>query len=267
MPERNLKIALIPLDIKLGESDENLEAALKRISALERDTDVAVLPEMFSTGYTTDRDALHAMARESSDKTLDALMKWSSESGFALAGTYLATTETGVNNRAFFITPDGDRYFYNKRHLFTAGGEHKLVERGIDSPTIITYLGWKIRLSVCYDIRFPVWNRSAADGCDNHYDLLIVPANWPHSREYAWRHLLIARAIENLAFVAGCNREGEDAYGVYEPGDSFVFNYWGKPIGTIEAQGTIYATLDAEGMAAGRKRFPALNDADRFEIL
>lgn len=268
MADRNLKVALVPLDIVFGNPQANIKALEERLATIDSDTDLVVVPEMFSTGYTTERDTLRGMAEEPDGPALTAVRELSGHYGFAIAGAYLARENNSdkkgdrVVNRGFFVTPTGETYFYDKHHLFRAGGEHELIERGTEQSPVIEFRSWRIKMAVCYDIRFPVWNRNR----NLEYDLLIVPANWAHAREYAWRHMLIARAIENQIYVAGCNREGEDAYGVYERGDSFIFNHWGKEIGERREDGTVVGLLEADRLTKDRKRFSPWKDADDFTL-
>ncbi len=262
MAERNLKIALIAHDIVFGSPSANIEALGKRHKEIDSDADLVVVPEMFSTGYITDREALRAMAEEPEGEALRAVKSWSRHYGFAIAGAYLARDGERVVNRGFFVTPSGETYFYDKHHLFRAGGEHELIERGEKPSPVIDFRTWRIKMAVCYDIRFPVWNRNS----NLEYDVLIVLANWAHTREYAWRHMLIARAIENQVYVAGCNRSGEDAYGVYERDDSFVFNHWGKDISERTGSGIVYAMLEADKLTRDRERFSPWKDADEFSL-
>lgn len=262
MAERNLKIALIAHDITYGSPHANIEALADRLKEIEDDTDLVIVPEMFSTGYTTDRTALRGMAEQPDGTALTAVRDWSRHYGFAIAGAYLAREGEQVMNRGFFVTPSGETYFYDKHHLFRAGGEHELIERGESQSPVIDFRTWRIKMVICYDIRFPVWNRNR----NLEYDLLIVPANWAHTREYAWRHLLIARAIENQVYVAGCNRSGEDAYGVYERDDSYVLNHWGKDVGRRTGDGIVYAMLEADRLTHDRERFSPWKDADGFTL-
>mgnify|MGYP001108941156 CR=1 FL=1 len=263
MPDRNLKIALIPIDIQLGKTEENLITAKKLTDRVDSDTDLIVLPEMFNTGFTSDVKLLKSIAEPNDGHTISTLRTWASEKQTAIWGGFTAVDNGRYYNRGFMIDDKGNVVFYNKRHLFRYGGESRILTAGNEKSPVINYKSWNLKMSICYDLRFPVWNRAVA----NNYDVLIVPANWAHARVFAWKHLLIARAIENQAFVLGCNREGSDVYGHYPAGDSFAFNNWGDDIADTRADGTIYATLDADTFRADRERFAPWRDADKFDLL
>lgn len=264
MPDRNLKVAIIPHDIIENDTEANLEAVARRLTSVESDTDLVVLPEMFNTGYSNSRQQLRENAETDDGPTMMAVRDWARTYKMAIWGGFTAVDNAGnLYNRGFMAAPDGTALFYDKRHLFRAGGEHQLLTPGDRRSPIVSYRGWKLKMAICYDIRFPVWNRSVA----NEYDALIVPANWAHSRVFAWKHMLLARAIENQAYIVGCNREGSDRFGEYPQGDSFAFNHWGDDIADRRSDGTIYAVFDGARLDLDRQRFSPWMDADRFEIL
>lgn len=264
MPENNLKIAIIPHDIIENDAAANLAAVEKRLSTVDSDTDLVVLPEMFNTGYANSRHQLRQNAETDDGVTMQTVRKWAMTGNMAIWGGFTAVDDReNLYNRGFMMSPDGTTVFYDKRHLFRAGGEHKLLTPGDRRSPIVSFRGWRLKMSICYDIRFPVWNRSVA----NEYDALIVPANWAHSRVFAWKHMLLARAIENQAYIIGCNREGSDRFGKYPAGDSFAFNHWGDDIADRRTDGLIYALLDGQQLDVDRKRFSPWMDADRFEIM
>lgn len=263
MPESNLKVAVMPHDIIENDAKANIEAVSCRISSIDPDTDLLVLPEMFNTGYSNIREQLRLNAEPDNGPTMQAVEGWAKDYNMAIWGGFTAVDEKDrIYNRGFMTDPDGNTVFYDKRHLFRMGGEHNLLRAGDSLSPVISYCGWKLKMAICYDIRFPVWNRNVA----NEYDALIVPANWAHSRVYAWRQMLIARAIENQSFVVGCNREGRDRFGDYPAGDSFVFNHWGDDIADRRDDGIVYATFNGAQLDADRKRFSPWMDADSFSI-
>lgn len=181
----------------------------------------------------------------------------------ALAGSSLIRTQKGYKNRFLFCAPNKDIEFYDKRHLFSMAGENKFIQKGTENK-IVEYKNWKINLQICYDLRFPVWSRNTSA-----YDLIIYVANWPQSRIKQWKALLIARAIENQAFVVGVNRIGKDGNGFSYSGNSLIINYNGDII--FEAPQNKTATqrieLNLEEMLNARKKFPVLGDADNFKII
>ena len=262
MPSENLKTALLPHDIIEGNVQANLAAVAKRLRNLDSDVDLVVLPEMFNSGFTADPAVLARTAETNTGTTITTVQEWASKFGMHIWGGFTAVDNGRYYNRGFMVSPDGQRVFYDKRHLFRYGGESELFTRGDSLSPIISIKTWNVKMSICYDLRFPAWNRAF----NNNYDILVVPANWAHARFFAWKHLLIARAIENQAYVLGCNREGHDLYGEYNRGDSQIFNNWGDDVADRRDDGTVYSTLIAETFNRDRKRFEPWRDADDFEI-
>ncbi|MCM1292122.1 MAG: hypothetical protein NC111_00165 [Bacteroides sp.] len=262
MPDRNLKVALIPLDIVAFDPKANVDILKQRLATIDKDTDLIVVPEMFTSGYTPDFNIVARIAERPEKAVIPTLVRWCRDNKKALWGTLTATDGDGFVNRGFMIDDLGRVSHYDKRHLFSYGGEDKTLRPGrLPSPTI-EYRSWRIRMAICYDIRFPVWNRARM----KDYDALIVPANWAHTRAYAWHQMLIARAIENQIYVLGCNRTGSDFYGSYNADDTVAYDDWGKPTGRRAADGTLYVELDAKKLNADRDRFTPWADADNFII-
>lgn len=187
-----MRISILQTDIVWENKQENLRRLREKLETLRGTTEIVVLPETFSTGFSMDTSSL---AEPTTGETITTLRRWSEEYQLALTGSYIAceTASKGGNpsyyNRAFFLTPEGNAYYYDKRHLFRMGHETEHFTSGCQRP-IIQYRGWNILLLVCYDLRFPVWSRNK----DNEYDLLIYVANWPVSRRKVWDILLQARA-------------------------------------------------------------------------
>ena len=181
----------------------------------------------------------------------------------AIMGSFLCEEEGRYYNRAFFVTPEGEVSTYDKHHLFRMGGENDYFTPG-NRQTIVDYKGWKICMQVCYDLRFPVWTRNV----DNKYDLLIYIANWPEVRKKAWKLLLKARAIENMAYVCGVNRVGVDGEDLTYRGDSMIIDPKGDKVGTAGKREEITrtCTLKKAELEAFRKKFPAWKDADSFVL-
>jgi predicted amidohydrolase len=181
----------------------------------------------------------------------------------AVAGSFIAKDNGKYYNRAFFITPEGDSLFYDKRHLFQMGDEDQYFTAG-DKRLVVSYRGWNICLLVCYDLRFPVWSRNV----NNEYDLLIYCANWPEARKKVWKILLQARAIENMSYVCGVNRVGIDGKGFTYRGDSLIISPKGKKLADAGKREEVTRTvsLSMDEISELRSKFPAWKDADDFTI-
>lgn len=258
-----MSIAAIELDIVWADPEENLRRVADILNRLPSDIELAVLPEMFSTGFIPDPILIKELAEGHTASTLNALRGMAESHNIAIAGSILAGDGDGkVYNRGFFMTPDGREIFYDKRHLFRLSAESALYTGGAERPKVIEYNGWNISLVVCFDLRFPVWMRNT----DEQYDCLLIPANWPHVRRYAWEHLLIARAIENQSVVVGANRGGRDDYGDYDC-LSFIYDEMGQPVGErLEGLPVVVARPSLSKIKSFRKHLPITLSADRFDI-
>jgi predicted amidohydrolase len=261
MMMETLRISLIQSGIVWENKQENWKNYGRLIQNVKGKSDIVVLPEMFSTGFT-----MHAkhLAETNDETTVQTIRSWAKEYNLALSGSFLAKDPSGkLYNRGFFITPD-EAYFYDKRHLFRMGEENEQFTAGNQILTI-PYKAWKIRIIVCYDLRFPVWTRNR----DNEYDLLICPANWPEVRSEVWNILLKARAIENQSYVCGVNRIGIDGNNHNYKGESVLIDFKGKAILEAKAneEDIVTGTIDKKALETFREKFPAWIDADRFEIM
>lgn len=259
MPEK-LRISMVQSHITWEDREENLcyyGELLRRVSGR---TDIAVLPETFTTGFSMEVEKL---ADTMDGITIPTVKEWAKKYKLAVAGSFIAFEDGKYYNRAFFITPEGDTHFYDKRHLFCMAGEDEYFTSG-SKRVIVRYKDWNICLQVCYDLRFPVWTRNVA----NEYDVLIYVANWPEARKKAWKSLLQARAIENMAYVCGVNRVGVDGKGFTYRGDSMVFSPKGKKLADAGKREEITrtCTLDKNELEEFRTKFPAWKDADTFSI-
>lgn len=225
------------------------------------DTDLVVLPEMFNVGFTQHPDKV---AETIDGPTVEWATKLAARLDAAVTGS-LSVKENGqYYNRMIFVTPDGSLDWYDKRHLFRMAGEHERYGGGSERK-IVSWRGWRINLQVCYDLRFPVWSRRAAGAAD--YDLLLYVANWPAVRSHAWSSLLVARAIENLSYVVGVNRVGDDANGHHYSGDSVILSAEGETLWSCRDQAQVRtAVLSAASLVEFRAEFPAHQDADEFRI-
>ncbi|MEQ8516045.1 MAG: amidohydrolase [Chromatocurvus sp.] len=220
-------------------------------------TDIIILPEMFTTGFSM--NAL-ANAEPPGGDTEQWLQARATQLDCAVTGSVAIRDGEQVFNRMLFATPEGMTY-YDKRHLFRMAGEHKRYAAGQDR-VCMEWRGWRILLQVCYDLRFPVFSRNRED-----YDLALYVANWPAVRRDHWRSLLKARAIENLACVIGVNRVGEDANGHSYSGDSLVFDAQGITLADLEDHAEVRRVqLSGDTLQAYRERFPGHLDADNFSL-
>ena len=252
-----MKITLIQTDLLWNDPAGN-RARFEQKIAEAGSADLIVLPEMFSTGFCTQpRLAAEPLGGE----TLPWMKRIAQKTDCALAGSVAVEENGNYFNRFYFVKPDGSVSQYDKRHLFTYGGEHKKFTAG-DKRVIVEYKGWRILLQICYDLRFPVWSRNR-----NDYDLALYTANWPTPRVDAWSALLRARAIENLCYVAGINRTGTDPNCSY-CGKSALLDFKGQTLADVEPgkEALLSAELDADALRDFRKNFPALQDADRFSL-
>ncbi|MDD2559876.1 MAG: nitrilase family protein [Bacteroidales bacterium] len=257
-----MRISLIQTDIAWAEPEVNLQKYLGLLSALQGKSDLAVLPEMCLSGFGAPASEI---SETNQGKYISRLRKAAADYELAVTGSFSAFDEKTERyfNRAFFFTPDGLSYYYDKKHLFSIGDETKAYSAGNKLLTF-KYLNWNIRLIVCYDLRFPLWCRNR----QNEYDLLLVVANWPQARQKAWTTLLQARALENLAYVCGVNRLGEDGLGVVYRGDSVLLDYKANALSTLKAglEQTETVSLDLEALRDFRQKFPAWKDADAFQF-
>ncbi len=258
--EENLRISMIQSHIIWEDREENLGYFGELLRRVSGRTDLAVLPEAFSTGFSMD---VERIADTMDGLTVSSIKMWASKYKMAIAGSFIAKENGRYFNRAFFITPEGDEYYYDKRHLFRMAGEDRYFAAG-DKRLIVSYKGWNICLQVCYDLRFPVWSRNV----NNEYDLLIYVANWPEVRKKAWKALLRARAIENMAYVCGVNRVGIDGHGFRFIGDSVVIDAKGKKLADAGKREEItrMCTLNKKELENFRAKFPAWKDADKFTL-
>lgn len=257
----SLRISMIQSHIIWEDRDENLGYYGELLRRVSGKTDIAVFPETFTTGFSMEVERL---ADTMEGFTISAIKGWASKYNLAVAGSFIAKENEKYFNRAFFITPEGEEYYYDKRHLFRMAGEDEHFTAG-DKRTIITYKGWNICLQVCYDLRFPLWSRNV----NNEYDLLIYVANWPEPRKKVWKALLPARAIENMAYVCGVNRVGIDGKGFTYRGDSMIFSPKGKKLADAGKREEITrtCTLSKSELEELRAKFPVWKDADAFSIL
>lgn len=260
----NLNLCLYSLPISWFDITGNLERIEKELDSLHPMTDILVLPETFITGFPSKTDKeqiIHILEDFSDEDVITKIKEWAKKYNIAITGSLIVSHDKHLFNRGFFIEPNGDEYFADKKHLFSLAGEDEIFTPG-NKRMLVRFRGWNICVVICYDIRFPVWCRNRL----NEYDLLISVANWPESRIGAWKKLLPARAIENESYVAGVNCCGTDSRGFCYDGSSMILDYKGECIST-EFENFIYATLDQNKLLRFREKFPAWKDADNFLIL
>ncbi|MEO8147555.1 MAG: amidohydrolase [Bacteroidia bacterium] len=266
----DLRITLIQTKLSWEDVSKNISHFSSLIKKIKTgSTDLILLPEMWSTGFS--------MRPSQFAETMDgSAVQWMRETAkqkkAVLCGSLMMKEENKFYNRLIWMRPDGTHEIYDKKHLFQMGAEHNNYSAGT-KKIIVELKGWKISPLICYDLRFPVWsrNRQEARGKEqdaNYYDLLIYAANWPERRKQAWKQLLIARAIENVSYVAGLNRIGKDGNAINHTGDSGVFDFLGNKISkTKPLQESIETIkLSKKDLEKFRKDFPVLNDGDLFEI-
>lgn len=264
MISKDLRVALLPLNIIWNDKSANLDNLKQKVSTIHPQTDLLILPETFSTGFPVgmNKDDVRILAERNTGETIEYLKTIAREHKIAVCGSFIADSGGSLYNRMFFIEPSGEEYFEDKRHLFTMAGENKIFSKGYKRMRV-RYRGWNIAMIACYDIRFPIWCRNYR----NEYDVLIAVANWPTVRIDAWNSLLKARAIENEAYVCGVNCQGCDTKGFEYDGSSHTFDFKGKNVSVkLEGSDILYATLSRERLDAFRQKFPAWNDADQFKI-
>ena len=265
-PARDLRVSLVQGETRWHDPAGNREYYGALLAPLRGITDLVLLPETFTSGFSN--DAIH-QAEAMEGPTVAWIADQARRLDAAVCGSVQLRVGDGVFNRLLFATPDGALHHYDKRHLFRYAGEHERYASGGPRLTL-DWRGWRICPLVCYDLRFPVFSRNRFDverpGALD-YDLLLYVANWPSPRAHAWRTLLRARAIENLCYVAGLNRVGTDGNGHRYDGDSAVIDFLGEPLSECaDAEVVATATLRAGRLAEHRTRFPAMLDADRFTL-
>lgn len=254
---QDLTLSLLQCELAWEAPEDNRRLIGEQVRSMDADTDLLVLPEMFTTGFSMNAVA---NAEPPGGPTEQWMQSLAAERDCAISGSIAVRDGEDVYNRMLFVTPDGTSY-YDKRHLFRMAGEHKRYQAGRERR-IVQWRGWRILLQVCYDLRFPVFSRNRDD-----YDLALYVANWPAKRRLHWRQLLIARAIENQACVAGVNRIGSDANGLDYCGDSLVTGADGVLLLDMQSENGLNSVrLDGEKLQRYRDKFPFHLDADGFAL-
>lgn len=262
----DLRVSIVQGDTRWHDPAGNREYYGQLIAPLHGITDLVVLPETFTSGFSNDAVAA---AEDMRGATVDWLLEQADRLDAAVTGSVQLRDGDGVYNRLLFAAPGGGLAHYDKRHLFSFANEHERYTAG-DRRVIVEWKGWHILLQVCYDLRFPVFARNRFDAARPglpDYDLALYVANWPSVRSHAWKTLLRARAIENVSYVVGVNRVGTDGNGLHYSGDSAVVDFLGHPVSECMDEPVVATTtLQAAELHAHRQRFPALRDADAFNL-
>ncbi|MBL0736554.1 amidohydrolase [Flavobacterium sp. GN10] len=253
-----MKIALIQTDLFWQDASKNRENFDSKINEIQSEVNLIVLPEMFSTGFTMNASEV---AETMQEETVEWMKLKAKQKNAAITGSVVIVENGKYYNRMLFVFPSGEIQYYDKRHSFSLAGEDKVYTRG-NRKVIVDYLGWKICLQICYDLRFPVFARNV-----ENYDLILYVANWPKVRTNAWDALLKARAIENLSYVVGVNRIGNDAHDYEHIGHSQAIDFLGNHILEPQEKNGVFAIeLDKNTMYETRKKLNFLSDRDQFEI-
>ena len=258
---QNLTVTLVQTNLFWENREANRAMLEEKIAGIEGATDLIILPEMFTTGFTM---APERVAEPMGLTTFRWLKQQATQTGAVVTGSYVVQEGGKFYNRLVWMQPDGTFFTYDKRHLFRMAGEHEHYAAG-EKRLLVEWKGWRICPLICYDLRFPVWSRNGGPG-GPEFDLIYV-ANWPAPRAAHWNVLLQARAIENLCYVAGVNRVGEDGTGKPYLGESTLIDFRGERLTYQQELEVIHTkTLEIEGLSTYREKFPAWRDADLFSI-
>jgi predicted amidohydrolase len=266
----SLTITLIQPNLIWEDKETNLEMLSAKIRGIKEKTELVILPEMFSTGFSMKPEEL---AETMNGPTISWMKKTAADKKIILTGSLIVEEEGKYYNRLILMLPNQQYGFYDKRHLFAFANEHQHYTPG-DKRLIASINGWKINLQICYDLRFPLWARQSlpialnvVNETEPEYDLLVYVANWPERRNTAWKTLLRARAIENQSFVVGVNRVGEDGNNIYHSGDSTIIDPLGEIIYEKADEEDVFTyTLQKDRLTEVRTKFPFWKDADPFNL-
>jgi predicted amidohydrolase len=254
---QDIKVTLVQPDLRWEDRAANLSHLEELIKSSTETADLVVLPETFTTGFSMEVRFAETMDGEA----MQWMARLAKETGSVITGSLMMKEGGKYYNRLVWMRPDGSHEQYDKRHLFGLGKETEYYTPGTERK-VFELKGWRICPQVCYDLRFPVWIRNR-----NDYDLLIFVANWPEVRRYAWQHLLIARAIENLSYVIGVSRIGLDGHHINHTGDSAAIDPLGKVLFTEENKELVKTvTLSAAYLREVRDKLPFLGDGDEFSL-
>ncbi len=261
---QDLKITVIQSDLIWEDVQANLAGFDNKLDKIKELTDLVVLPEMFNTGFSIN-------PKKNGEKPDGRTFCWMQEKAALLkcviTGSVLINAGGKYFNRLFWVRSDGSFDFYDKRHLFRLGDEYKIFSAG-QMRVVFDQFGWEIFPQICYDLRFPVWSKNRYIEGEYEFDLMIYVANWPEIRSYAWKQLLVARAIENQAFVVGVNRVGKDGNQIPHSGDSIVLDFKGQTLASANPheEEMLTTQISYSEMKAFRDQFTVGLDWDAFEV-
>jgi omega-amidase len=257
---QDLRVTLVQPMLHWEDAAANRAMFGERLKPLAGTTDLIVLPEMFTTGFSM---RSHELAEPMDGPTVTWMREQAAAAGAALYGSVIIAENGSYYNRGLFVRPDGGMDVYDKRHLFRMAEEQRHYAPG-GKRVVVDWKGWRLLLQVCYDLRFPVFSRNRGD-----VDAMLYVANWPEARRFPWNQLLIARAIENQACVVGVNRVGMDGQGHHYSGDSVALDARGSAIGAVmpSTEGCLTVVLERAALDEFRAKFPASMDADGFTLM
>lgn len=257
-----LSITLIQTVLHWEDKVANLALLEQKINSINNKTEIVILPEMFSTGFSMQPELL---SETMEGDTVTWMKRIAASKKIIVTGSVIIKEKENYYNRLIWMLPNGEYGYYDKRHRFGFAGEDKHFSNG-NKRLIASVKGWKLNLLVCYDLRFPVWARQQST-TEPEYDVLVYVANWPQRRNHAWKTLLQARAIENQCYVVGVNRIGQDGNDIRYSGDSMVVDALGEVLYQKENEEDIFTiTLEKEKLDEVRSRFPFWKDGDAFEL-
>ncbi len=261
---KNLEILYLQSNLAWENPAQNRKNFEKKIQVQEQGFDLIVLPETFTTGFPVDPAPF---AETTDGKSVDWMRQMAAQTEAVITGSLLLKDNNSYTNALIWMRPDGTFERYDKRHVFSMGGEHKHIKPG-DSQLIVEHKGWKIQPMVCYDLRFPVWSKNRYENGTFEYDMAIYVANWPAVRAHPWDALLVARAIENQAYVLGVNRVGIDGLGNSYGGHSKLINAKGEVVAEApeNEETALRVSLSGKQLQEFRNKFNVGRDWDRFEI-
>jgi len=262
---QDLKVMCLQSDLVWDDPEKNRELFEIKINNHADDHDLIILPETFTTAFP---DFPEFTSEEMGGKTMKWLAKMAAKTNAVLTGSLIIKHDGKNTNTLVWMNPDGSYKTYDKRHVFSMAGEKEVIDKGTES-LIVELKGWKIKPMICYDLRFPVWSKNEMDENQNYaYDIALYIANWPAVRNYPWTQLLLARAIENLAYVIGVNRIGYDKTGKLYSGNSMVIDPKGKIISEAgeSKERILTEILSHSDLMEFRRKFNVGADWDKFSI-